>query len=240
MTQYPEKFLERLKAITDKRPKTVIDHILEHGFITTEDLARYGYIHPPRAARDVRELGIPLETYRVKNSNGRSIAAYRFGDLSKVRYDRLGGRKVLPKKFKTQLVEETNWRCGLCGTHFEPGYFQIDHRVPYEITGDSASEPENASLYMPLCLSCNRTKSWSCEHCLNWLETKSPEICQSCYWAHPESYNHIALRKIRRLEIVWGEAETAVYDQLKRRTEELQQTLSDGVKSIIKSYLDKN
>ena len=34
----PTKFVEKCKAITAKRPKTVINHILKHGFITTEDL----------------------------------------------------------------------------------------------------------------------------------------------------------------------------------------------------------
>lgn len=48
----PDEFLERLKAITGKRPKTVIDHILQHGFITTEELnEKYGYDHPPSTLR---------------------------------------------------------------------------------------------------------------------------------------------------------------------------------------------
>lgn len=55
----------------------VIDHIIAHGFITTEDLQKYGYNHPPRAARDVREAGIPLETFFVESSDGQRIAAYR-------------------------------------------------------------------------------------------------------------------------------------------------------------------
>ena len=47
-------FVKKLRSITAKRPKTVIDHILEHGFVTTEDLSQlYGYDHAPRAARDV-------------------------------------------------------------------------------------------------------------------------------------------------------------------------------------------
>ena len=50
--------------MTAKRPRTVIGHILQHGFITSEELhSIYGYDHPPRAARDVREYGIPLETF---------------------------------------------------------------------------------------------------------------------------------------------------------------------------------
>ena len=73
--------LSKLNSITDKRPSTVIQHIIKHGYITTEELANnYGYEHAPRAARDVRERGVNLETYRVKSSDGRNIAAYRFGN----------------------------------------------------------------------------------------------------------------------------------------------------------------
>ena len=72
--------LKKLNSITDKRPSTVIQHIIRHGFITTEELANdYGYEHAPRAARDVRERGVNLVTYRVKSSDGRNITAYKFG-----------------------------------------------------------------------------------------------------------------------------------------------------------------
>ena len=220
--KYPKEFLERLKAIKSKRPKTVIDHILKHGFITTEELEqKYGYKHPPRAARDVREQGIPLETFRVKNEEGRTIAAYRFADPSTVRSDKLGGRKVFSKEFKDGLIQETNGRCSVCREQYEDRYLQVDHRIPYEITGDINHAGRNLSEYMLLCGSCNRAKSWSCEHCANWLEEKSPEVCQSCYWAHPESYKHIALRVVRRLDIVWAEHEVEVYERLRRRVETL-------------------
>ena len=63
---YPPEFLELLKSVQAKRPRTVIEHILENGQITTEELKDiYGYNHPPRAIRDVREQGIPIETFRV-------------------------------------------------------------------------------------------------------------------------------------------------------------------------------
>ena len=100
-----KELLERVAAVTDKRPKTVIDHILKHGFITTQELKeKYGYNHPPRAAKDVRDQGIPLETFRVKGSDGRSIAAYRLADLSKIRRGLLGGRHVFSKAFKASLA----------------------------------------------------------------------------------------------------------------------------------------
>ena len=68
MPDYPEWFLDLCRSVTAKRPKTVIDHILEHGHITTEELKdEYGYDHPPRAARDVRELGFPWRLSRLKH-----------------------------------------------------------------------------------------------------------------------------------------------------------------------------
>jgi hypothetical protein len=67
-TKYPKEFLEQTASITNKRARIVIEHIMMHGFITTEDLeTTYGYNHPPRAVRDVRESGIPLETFKVKS-----------------------------------------------------------------------------------------------------------------------------------------------------------------------------
>ena len=66
MTIYPQEFIDLINSITAKRPSTVIKHIIEHGFITSEELKDiYGYNHPPRAVRDVREYGIPIITYRV-------------------------------------------------------------------------------------------------------------------------------------------------------------------------------
>ena len=101
-TSKQDKEIKRLlKQITNKRARIVIEHILAHGFITTEELEKtYGYNHPPRAARDVRESGIPLETFRVKHTDGRSIAAYRFGDVTQVRKGRLQGilRVLFTKK----------------------------------------------------------------------------------------------------------------------------------------------
>lgn len=36
--KYPKKIINKLNSITEKRPFTVIQHILKHGFITTEEL----------------------------------------------------------------------------------------------------------------------------------------------------------------------------------------------------------
>lgn len=188
----PSDFLELLKAITGKRARIVVEHILEHGFITTEDLEmKYGYKHPPRAVRDVREQGVPLETFNTKNAEGRTIAAYRFGDPSEIRRGKLGGRKVLSKQFRSRLVQAMGSKCSICLQDYEVRYLQIDHRIPYEVAGDTGES--DIQDYMLLCGSCNPAKSWSCEHCANWLELKQPELCNTCCWANPETYQHIAL-----------------------------------------------
>ncbi|MDO5113777.1 MAG: hypothetical protein Q4E67_05330 [Planctomycetia bacterium] len=81
MKNYSQEFLDLLESVTAKRPRTVIQHILKHDYITSEEIKNvYGYNHPPRAIRDVREHGIPLVTYRVTGNDGRKIAAYKFGD----------------------------------------------------------------------------------------------------------------------------------------------------------------
>lgn len=232
--EYPPEFLERLKAVTGKRPATVITHILEHGFITTDELkSEYGYGHPPRAARDVREHGIPLETFRVKNAEGRTIGAYRFGDLTKTT-DTLEGRKAFSKQFKRDLIAMYGSRCVVCLTEYEERYLQIDHRIPYEVAGDPDDFERNPREYMLLCGSCNRAKSWSCEHCENWHSLKAPEVCMGCYWAQPESYKHVAMRDVRRLDIVWTDRDVEVYEELSQQAKDSGVSVSEYVKDVLR------
>lgn len=229
----PRELVERIKAVTKKRPRTVLQHIVEHGFITTEELRTlYGYDHPPRAARDVREEGIPLETFRVKNAEGRSIGAYRLGDLTAVQAGKLGGRTAFPKAFKQAVVATTDGRCGVCLERYEERYLQVDHRVPYEVAGDARRELK-VDAFMPLCGSCNRAKSWSCEHCTNWQTNRSASACGGCYWAHPGSYTHIALRQMRRTEVVWTEGEVPVYESIQEMAESADKSIPDFIKAAL-------
>ena len=155
----PAEFLELLRSVTARRPRTVIDHILQHGYVTTEELRDlYGYNHPPRGDRDVREQGTPLETFRVVGSDGRRIAAYRFGDPSQQRSARLSGRTAISSRIKEALMESAGSRCNIYLEPFPAGELQIDHRVPFEIAG-SGDLSENPDDYMLLCPSANRAKS---------------------------------------------------------------------------------
>ena len=213
MKKLPKAFLAKLKAVTKKRPKTVIDHILKHGFVTTEELKQMGYEHAPRAARDVRELGIPLETFRVKDSNGRSIAAYRFGDPSKSedKIAKTAGRTMLSKALKKALIEKYGSKCFIYLQPMEERLLQVDHRIPYEIGGEQ--NERDIECFMLLCPSANRAKSWTCEHCPNW-EQKDPDYCLKCFWAHPEDYTHVAGNEQRQIILTFTGDEIEDYVKL--------------------------
>ena len=208
-----EAELSRLKAITAKRSATIISHILEHGYITSDELKEvYGYKHPPRAARDVRELGINLQTGRTKSTDGRSIAKYSFG--SPVFIDnattKKKGRTALSKALKQALVAKYGAKCFVYYKDMEERLLQVDHRIPYEIGGEPAEG--NTDCYMLLSPSANRAKSWTCEHCPNWT-VKDPSVCKHCFWAYPESYTHVAGQKQRQIILTFTDDEVESYQK---------------------------
>lgn len=233
------RILELCKKVTAKRPLTVINHILEHGSVTTEELQTiYHYDHPPRAIRDVREQGIPLETFRVTSQKtGRKIAAYRFGNPDEIKRGRIGGRKAFSKQFKTALIDMYGARDAITSEPCEPRYLQIDHRVPYEVAGDSVVREERLDAYMLLDASSQRAKSWSCEHCANWQKMRDVETCRSCFWAYPETYTHIALEQVRRIDIQWRGSEVAVFEKARKRAQETDEPVAAFIKRLLEKSL---
>lgn len=235
MNDYPKEFLELLESVSDKRPRTVIQHILKYGYITTEELKdKYGYNHPPRAARDVRELGIPLVTYRVTGPDGRKIAAYKFGDPSEAKnvLSKAAGRTVLSKALKQALIEKYGPKCFIYLETMDENILQVDHRVPYEIGGEQ--DEDDLDCFMLLSPSANRAKSWTCEHCSNW-QKKDAEFCLSCFWAHPEKYDHVAGKLEKVVSIVFSGNEIDDYNKLIELAGE--ETAQDTIKRIIHERL---
>lgn len=229
---------KRLKAITAKRPRTVISHLLKHGSITTRELTeKYGYEHPPRAIRDVREYGIPIETFKVKDERGRSIAAYKFGDLEAwgCASRKAAGRTMLTKALKKALVEKFGPRCAIYLEAMDEALLQVDHRVPYEIAGKDTSI--NIDSFMLLCPSANRAKSWTCEHCENW-NRKDIGFCLRCFWAHPEEYEHVSGKPMKQIALMFTGDEIADYEKLielsgrEKAQEVIKQILHDHLKGV--------
>jgi len=237
MVDLPNDFVDLCKSVTAKRPKTVIEHILKHGHITSEELKNiYNYDHPPRAVRDVRENGIPIKTEYTKGSGGRRIASYIF-DLDSFKnggVQKREGRTVLSKKIKDSLIKKYGSKCFIYLEPMDESQLQIDHRIPFEVKGDDSTKENNVDDFMLLSPSANRAKSWSCEHCANWQGEKNLEICTSCYWAYPENYEHVAMCPVRKISLLWQGEEIGVYEKLKKEASSQGKELPSYVKDVLK------
>lgn len=232
----PKKFVELCRSVTAKRPKTVIDHLLKHGQITTEELKNvYGYNHPPRAVRDVKEHGIPIERTSVTGSDDRKIAAYRFADPKTIRVRKFDGRTGLSKQIKDALIAKYGCKCFIYLEEMPEADLQIDHRVPFEIAGESMTMVPDE--FMLLSGSANRAKSWSCEHCENWKTLKQREVCLSCYWAYPDQHTHVAMKQLRRMDLLWQGKETEQYEKLKADAAEAGMEVPEFVKDVLRRAL---
>lgn len=237
MSEYSKEFLALLESVTAKRPRTVIQHILKNGYITSQELKDvYGYNHPPRAVRDVREYGIPIITYRIQGADGRSIAAYKFGNPEDVKntLSKSAGRTVLSKALKQALIEKYGARCFIYLEEMDDAVLQVDHRIPYEIGGEH--DEKDIDYYMLLSPSANRAKSWTCEHCSNW-EKKDEDFCLRCFWAYPENYDHVAGRFEKVISIIFTGDEIEDYNRLVSLSGE--ETAQATIKKILHEHLDK-
>jgi HNH endonuclease len=223
----PKELRDRIAKVTNKRARFVLDAIVKKGRVTTEEINRAGYDHPPRAAQDVRDLGFRLKTIKVKHSNGRTIAGYVFdeGELEAGKE----GRRLLPKKQRDTLIHAAGDKCQICGAEHN---LQVDHRIPYEVAGESQSVEERP--YQILCGSCNRKKSWACEHCQNWLQDKSLDVCRSCYWAEPSAYSHVAMQQQRRADLVWIGDEVMDFERIRGEAVRHQRTVPEEIIQILK------
>lgn len=235
-------FKELLDSVSNKRARFVIDMILEKGFCSTEDLKNGGYEHAPRAARDVREMGIPLETFKIKNAVGKSIAAYKFGNWEEAKKSnqlaRTSGRTQIAENLKSALIDKYGEICNLYREKYPARLLQPDHRIPYEIGGN----PENMmelEHFMLLSPSANRDKSWACEHCVNWTE-KNVNMCKLCYYAYPENYEHIAGKKEKRLDIIFRDDDMELYKNIVQQAELHGTTYGEQVKRMIAYYKNIN
>jgi hypothetical protein len=161
-------YINEVLEVCTSRATYVINHILEHGCINSEHIRNKGYIHGARAVGDVRDNGIPLITRKIKSSDNRSIAEYVLGSSSDIKRHKFGGRVNFPKTLKQKLIERDGLYCSISQQPLPEIELQIDHRIPYYISGDlqAVRDPND---FMLLSKSMQRTKSWDCEHCKNLL-----------------------------------------------------------------------
>jgi hypothetical protein len=161
--------------------------------------------------------------------DGKRMALYRFADPDRVRRG-VTGRKAFPKALKAKMVAKDGEGCGACAAHYEARLLQIDHRIPYGIADAETEANQRVEAFQLLCSSCNRTKSWTCEHgCPNW-QVRDPEVCKTCYWFNPSDYLHIATSQRRRITVEWADAQVATFDKLRDDAEKAGMSVPEFVK----------
>lgn len=217
-----------------KRPRAVLEKILEKGSVSTYELGLLGYDQPPRAAQDLKEHGVRL---RVKSGShpktGNRMAIYSLDDSATD--STWGGRRVFPPKFRADVEAKYGTRCNLCDAPYQKSWLSLDHRIPYIVAGETAAL--NVSDFQPLCGSHQRKKSWACEHCPN-RELKDIDTCRTCFWAFPETeFKHVATEQIRWLDVTFsGSDDIALYDGLREDSVQAGTSLGELVKQIVRDF----
>lgn len=231
-----QKKIEQLLRTLGKRPRTVLEKIVENGSVSTYELGQLGYDQPPRAAQDLKEAGVKLKTTFGKHpETGARMGIYSLDPDQSGNNDNFKGRTAFPKKFRQDLFKHYDQKCNLCNSKYPSGVLQIDHRVPYLIAGDS--EDLKIEDFMPLCGSHQRLKSWACEHCEN-VKSKEIKFCVSCFWAFPDhDYEHIAMIKERRVFVTWKDDEIEDYVKLIDTSKKLSLSIPDTIKHLLKGII---
>ena len=225
-----KQYIDEVLKVCSSRAAYVINYILANGEISSETIRDKGFVHGARAVGDVRDNGIPLVTLKTKSSDGKTIARYVFGPESEIKRHKFGGRIAFPSSLKSDLLADQGAVCSISKQELPESELQIDHRIPFYIAGDIGSLRDPGE-FMLLSRSMQRSKSWACENCENIKKNFDVAICRTCYWAYPEDYEHIAMKRERRIDITFSESQIGIFDRLKslavERSKSIQQVLLD-------------
>lgn len=233
-----EAKLKALLATLGKRPATVLRLLLEKGTVSTYDLGQLGYDQPPRAAQDLKDVGVLLRRTSGRHpTSGSRMAIYALADEQPYLMGAMKGRQLFPKAFRLKMISHYGAKSAISGVTHDPSELQIDHRIPYQVAGDAELTVEH---HMLLSGSEQRRKSWACEHCPNFVN-RNKVVCQTCYWAFPESqYDHVATIQEYRVEVVFrGPEEAKTYAALKKKSDQSGATVSIVSRDLLITFLNR-
>lgn len=61
-------------------------------------------------------------------------------------------------------------------------------------------------------------------------------MCKECYYAYPENYSHIAGKMERRVNVIFGDKDVQLYDELLEQAEANGITCEEEIKRMIAYY----
>lgn len=185
------------------RERSTFAIYLRQGFVTKQDCYQLGF--DPVVTRDLTKHGVVFESHQ-----GRILLDLQASNVA------LGGPAVFPTRERDSLIEQASFLCALCGRQYPRKRLALDHRVPHRVAGNSlvASQGAEAATQV-LCYGCNNDKQHACRDCPNQQSTLNPETCESCFWAYPEAYCHVATTPERRAELaIHNPTLVAAFDKL--------------------------
>ena len=177
--------------------------------------------------------------YAVERRDKGGIREYRLTSLTpgekKARAFKTPSGKALHK-----LYERDSFTCRICGAKMSGPNLRPDHRVPAQFGGS----PENfigeewMQQFQALCAVCNYEKREACKRCPNWI-ARNIETCNSCYWASPDNYDHMATEAKTASDILkWSRAQLAFRERIRELSRKKGMSLSDVLIELAKKGME--
>ncbi len=228
-----EEIIPRLSL----RAQKMLRWLLEHGSISTYDIEKLEYGHPPRVAQDLKDAGIIIKRIWGQHpETGNRMGIYVLGAEAPITKNTFSGRKALSRNLENQIYEHYGIRCNMDAFEHGKRALQADHRIPYLVGGDP--DRFDVSDWQLLCGSHQQRKKHECENCDN-MKIKEVEICNGCFWAFPENYSHVAMKPLRRIDTSWGQEDMDTFNRLKGFPEEKGIDLTEAIRRIVRKYFEE-
>jgi hypothetical protein len=219
-----------------KRPlQGLITLLKNHPGWTSGKEIKISYDHSPRVLADLKDYGIPILAESRATRDDSKSHHYRLGRKENILRQPLKGRSALRKAIKRELLTKFGNRDSFTQIEFPESSLQIDHRIPFRVSGDN---PENLVVdrFMLLSASSQRAKAMACKRCRNMSEGVLGH-CRSCYWASPEGYDHVELTKAKITIIVWNEEDEDLLSSLTLSSARNNKNTSDEIKAALRAAI---
>lgn len=242
MKEHYESVEEYIHDIYDNlypRAKAAADLLMEKGVITKYDFeeTHVPVSQAPRAIRDLKDHGIPIETLRkisVPQAKTK-VNRYTLGSIDNINTSMRYGRMYDPTGMKEKLAKLHGDVCVFCGKKLTAKDRELDHKLPVNIFGDlSPVERLNPDNYQLVCRGCNRLKREATSHGAFDDQREGMDIVKQNYWYDPVQYRkNRDDRLYAHNVIVWNTSkDIQAYKQISQYAKDSSKSFQEALKDI--------